>query len=163
MLAGLLAAAAVSVMTFPAPAHAPSSPVVNAKSASILITTIAFGEIDPNGAVPTVNGVPDAGTTNWDIPLPTAVLTSGTNYTETFTFYDIDYTGSCAFLIEVTSDKTGEALLKTPVSNISCSPGATLVSTTTGAVSLPPGPVTARATVYYGKKRVSMKAPLTVQ
>jgi hypothetical protein len=46
----------------------------------VFITSVTAGIVDPNGKVPTLNGVPGSGVNNYDIADPVAVLQNGTMY-----------------------------------------------------------------------------------
>src|SRR5690242_21474163 len=61
----------------------------------VVVTTFTAGLVDPAGQIPRLNGVPGAAVNNWDIALPTAVLTVSFTYNYQMTFHSIDYKGKC--------------------------------------------------------------------
>jgi hypothetical protein len=159
MLVNLFAAAVISVMTMPG--NAP--PIPGNKGPAIIPTTLAFGAIDPTAVIPTVDGVSNAGVDNWDIAWPLGMLARGTSYAETFSFHDISYSGDCEFLVTIKGNAGGQ--VAAPVRKpISCTPGdVIMVSTQTGALGGSPGAAEATLTVYFGKKKTSIKVPLVIQ
>jgi len=160
MLASLVAAAAISVITV----HSGAPPAVPGKGPAIIPTTVAFGPIDPNGVIPLPDGVPGAGVDNWDIAWPLGALARGTNYAETYSFEDVRYTGDCEFAVSIVPKAKGKPLPAPPERAISCAPGDIfLVSTQTGTIGIARGPAVGTLTVYYGTKQVSLKVPLVIQ
>lgn len=157
MLAALAASAFLVV---------PHPPVQAAKDQQIFITTLSLGPADPNGKVPTVNGVPDAGVNNWDIPMPSAVLTHGQDYYLTYAIDDAAYTGNCLFTVELTQVQSGhKVVLGSDVFSLpgGCVPGQVLVATDFHAMPDSPGPVTLSMKVKYDGGKASIKLPMVIQ
>ncbi|HTT99184.1 MAG TPA: hypothetical protein VMF58_14130 [Rhizomicrobium sp.] len=160
MLAGLMAAALGSVIVMPV--HSPQTPGANS---AVYVTGVTLGDVDPNNVVPTANGVPNAGTSNWDIALPVAGLTAGTDYKLTFTFEDVGYTGACNVDVRMTQVQEGKKVLLRDVGGYAgqCSPNIYMVSTDFGAMPDSPGPVTLTVTAHYGKAKTSTKVKMLIQ
>jgi len=160
MFASLTAAALATVIALPA-----SSPRTPTGDGGVFMTGVTLGDIDPNGAVPTTNGVPNAGTANWDVALPTAGLHAGQNYQLTYSFEDVGYTGACNVDIRMTQVQNGRKVLLRDAGGFSdqCTPNIYLATTLFGAMPNAPGPVTLTATVRYGKAKSSTKVNLLIQ
>src|SRR5215467_11414156 len=98
-MSALFAMAAAAVFAVPGPVNPRIAPP---EDGTIVITSVTAGETDPNGKVPTLNGVKGAGTNNWDIAIPTGVLVNGRPYTYTLTFQDVGYSGHCSASYKLT-------------------------------------------------------------
>jgi len=158
MLAALALASAVAV-AIAAPAAPP------AKGGPIVMTSLTLGETDPNGKVPTVNGVPGSGTVNWDIALPVAALIVGRSYHVTTTFHDFAYTGSCNALATL-SQKQGHqrvTLRQIPLGPANCEAGYIyLLHGDFGPAPDFLGPVTLSVALYFGDSKESLRVPMTI-
>ena len=160
MLANLLAAALTGVFALPAPAaHVPG------QSTGVYMTGVSLGDVDPNNVVPTVNGVPNAGTANWDIALPLGVLHAGDPYKLTVTFEDAGYTGPCNVIVRMTQVQSGKKVVLREVRPFAgqCSPNIFMVSTDFHEMPNAPGPVTLTATIHYGDAKSSTKVDMLIQ
>jgi hypothetical protein len=160
MFMGLMAAALGSVIVFPN-----TSLQAPAKDAGVYMTSVSLGAVDPNAIVPTANGVPHAGTSNWDIALPLAGLQVGTPYKLTLSFEDVGYTGACYVDVRMTQKQDGKTVLLRDVIGFSgqCVPSIYMAATDFGTMPDAPGPVTLSATVHYGKGKTSTKATMLIQ
>ncbi len=160
MLANLMAAALSSLVVLPnAAVQKPGT------QTGVYMTSVTLGDVDPNGVVPTVNGVPNAGTSNWDIALPLGGLQSGQPYKLTLSFEDVGYTGSCYVDVRMTQIQDGKKVLLRDVGGYSgqCSPNIYMVSTDFGTMPSAPGMVTLTATAHFGKAKSSTKTNLLIQ
>jgi hypothetical protein len=158
----MLAIAALALSSFiavPAPAVTP------AKDRPIILTSLTIGSTDPNGKVPTVNGVPDSGTLNWDIALPVAALIVGQDYHVTATFHDLGYSGSCNAQATL-SQKQGHkkvTLRSIPLGPAHCDSGLVyLLHGDMGATPDAAGPATLTVDLYFGDSKESLKVPMVI-
>jgi hypothetical protein len=160
MITTLVAAALATVIAIPTASAPPSS-----GDGTVQMTSVTLGDVDPNNVVPTANGVPNAGTSNWDIALPVAGLTAGTDYKLTLTFEDVGYTGPCNVDVRMTQIQNGKKVLLRDTTGFSgqCTSNIYLVSTDFGAMPNAPGPVTLIATAHFGKGKSSTKVNLLIQ
>jgi hypothetical protein len=135
---------------------------------TIFPTGIALGEIDPNGKVPTLNGVPGAGVKNWDIALPRAVLKAGHDYELMVSAEDVGFTGACFGEVLMTQIQNGrkELLALVDVTDfIKCKPGHVYVkSREFGIIPDKPGPVTVSFSMHFsGHHKTTIKVPMLIQ
>ena len=161
MLANIVLAA---VTAFAAPAaQSTNAAQIAADGNSIIVTSASVGEIDPNGKVPTTNGVPGAGVLNWDIATPTALLNVGGKYKLAMTFHDLAYTGTCSIVAKFTQSHV--VLKKITIFGQNCAAGTVYVaSADTGAMPNAPGPLTLSVNVVYGSQKSNvLKVPLVLQ
>jgi hypothetical protein len=144
----------------------PHPPVETAKDHQIMITSLSLGAADPAGKVPTANGVPGAGVNNWDISLPSGVLTQGQDYYLSFSSDSASYTGSCLYTVELTQVQDGHKVLLGS-ENFSppggCVPGQLLVATDFHKIPASPGPVTLSMKVKYDGGKAQIKLPMVIQ
>jgi hypothetical protein len=160
MFATLVAGALANVLVVPiSPTQPPQ------QSIGIYMTSVMLGDLDPNNVVPTANGVPGAGTSNWDVALPLAALQAGTDYKLTLTFEDVSYTGPCYVDVRMTQIQNGKKVLLRDMTGYSgqCSPNIYLASVDFGAVPDAPGPVSIAATAHYGKAKSQAKVQMIIQ
>jgi hypothetical protein len=159
----MLAAVAASVFAVPGPVNPAGAPP---KESAIVITTITAGETDPNGKVPTLNGVQGAGTNNWDVAIPTGILVNGRAYTYSITFQDIGYSGHCSASYKLTQGMGAKKVTidTGSIFSTSCTAGYLYLSAAPGRV-MPnsPGPATLTGTVVFGDRKVSLKIPMTIE
>jgi hypothetical protein len=97
---------------------------------------ISAGLPDPKGKVPVLNGVTGSGILNLDIAFPMTLLTHGSNYIYTFTFEDVNFTGTCQAsftLTQIQFNKTVTLDSKKGAA-FSCGPGTFWFSTFNGKV-----------------------------
>ena len=138
-----------------------------AQGSAVVLTSITAGEVDPNGIVPTLNGVSGAGTNNWDIPIPLSVLTKSSPYSFSATFQDISYTGTCRVAFKLQQDQDGKkvTLAGSQIFSTACSPGLVFLGHRNSQISTKAiaGPATLTGTVYFGSDRNSLKVPITIQ
>jgi hypothetical protein len=137
-------------------------------SAAIFPTSIALGEIDPNGKVPTVNGVPGAGTRNWDIAVPKAVLKAGHDYELTVSAEDIGFTGACFGEVLMTQIQNGRKMILQQVDVtdfIKCRPGHIYVkSRDFGVIPNSPGAVMLEFSMQFsGHHKTSIRVPMLIR
>ena len=114
------ALAAATAFAVAAPVHSFDVP----RNSAVVLTSITAGEVDPNGVVPTLNGVAGAGTNNWDIPIPLSALDKNSAYSFSATFQDLSYTGSCRVVFKLLQDQGGEAvkLAGSEIFSTACTP-----------------------------------------
>jgi hypothetical protein len=137
-------------------------------NATIIPTSVAFGEIDPNGKVPTVNGVPGAGVKNWDIALPRAVLKAGHDYELTVSAEDVGFTGACFGEVLMWQIQNGrkELLELVDITDfIKCKPGHVYVkSKDFGIIPDKPGPVTVTFSMHFSAHhKTTIRVPMLIQ
>lgn len=96
MLTALLLAGAASLTIPSTGAALPNS------EEQVAVTLLVAGEVDPNGILPAFNGVPPAGTSNWDVALPTSVLAVGHQYEFDMLANDENFSGPCKAFFELT-------------------------------------------------------------
>jgi hypothetical protein len=134
----------------------------------VVVTSFSAGLTDPNGAVPTLDGVPGAGVHNWDIATPKALLQNGGSYTYQMTFQSIDYTGTCKATYKLTQKQgTKNVVLDSGVivDTFDCSSPTNWVYAVTSAktVSGTSGPATLTGTLILTGGKVTMEVPVTIQ
>jgi hypothetical protein len=159
----LLATAAAAVFALPGPINPHGTAP---QDGTIVITSITAGETDPNGKVPTLNGVRGAGTNNWDIAIPTGILVNGRAYTYALTFQDIGYSGQCSASYKLTQGTGVNKVTLDQGSMLStgCAAGYLYLTAAPGRV-MPdaPGAATLTGTVVFGDQKVSVKVPMTIE
>jgi hypothetical protein len=132
----------------------------------MLPSFITAGNIDPNGKVPTLNGVPGSAVENLDLAFPVTVLTQGTRYVYSVVVQDYNYTGSCtvAFkLTQVQGTKT-VTLDSGTITTFNTAPGNIWVWVTTGkAIPNSPGLATLTGSLKYGTTTTSTKTTVVLQ
>jgi hypothetical protein len=122
---------------------------------------ITAGLPDPDGKVPTLNGVAGSGVTNLDISFPMTLLTHGTSYVYTFTFEDVNFTGTCQASFALTQIQFNKTVTldsgKDPA--FSCGPGTFWFWTFNGKV-IPdfPRPAILTGTVTYGTTKANISS-----
>ncbi|MBV9570876.1 MAG: hypothetical protein JO056_06525 [Alphaproteobacteria bacterium] len=131
----------------------------------MVVTIVTAGEVDPNGVVPTFNGVPGAGTNNWDIAFPTGVLKIGKSYNIETLINDNSYSGPCKGSLELAQEQAGKkvVLAKYSVVNGTCGPG--IIYGRDEAITIPnsPGPATLSGMIKYGSNRHALNVPMVIQ
>jgi hypothetical protein len=132
----------------------------------MLPSFIAAGNIDPNGKVPALNGVPGSGVENLDLAFPVTVLTQGTRYVYSVVLQDYNYTGSCTVtfkLTQVQGTKT-VTLDSGTIKTFNTAPGNIWVWVTTGkAIPNSPGLATLTGSLKYGTTTTSTKTTVVLQ
>jgi hypothetical protein len=128
---------------------------------------ITAGSPDPDGKVPTVNGVSGSGVTNLDVPFPLTLLSHGSSYVFTIAFQNINFTGTCQAsykLTQVQYNKTVTLDSGTSSSITSCNPG-TVWYWYWGSKVIPdyPGPATLTGTVTYGSSKATTTTTVVFQ
>ena len=158
-----IALAAATAFVVATPVHPAGIP----QSSAVVLTSITAGEVDPNGVVPTLNGVAGAGTNNWDIPIPLSTLDKSAPYSFSVTFQDISYSGTCrtAFKLQQDQDGTNVQLACGQIFSTACSPGLVFLGHRNSQISTKAiaGPATLTGTVYFGSDKSSLKIPITIQ
>ena len=159
----LPAAAAAAVFALPGPVNPAGAPP---RDTTIVITSITAGETDPNGKVPTLNGVEGAGTNNWDIAIPTGILVNGRAYTYALTFQDIGYSGHCSASYKLTQGTGANkvTLDQGSIFGTTCAAGSLYLTSAPGRI-MPnaPGPALLTGTVVFGDQKVSVKVPMMIE
>ncbi|HEY1614667.1 MAG TPA: hypothetical protein VGF97_13350 [Rhizomicrobium sp.] len=161
----MFAALALAAVTAISVGHSPSHRSPGSQS-DMVITSLTAGEADPDGVVPTVNGVPGAGVNNWDISIPVAVVEVGGQYVYALTVHDIDYTGSCSAMFKLTQMQSGKRVTLDSGELLGGTCQGDLVYLTSAAgrpVPNAPGAATLSATVHFGSNKTSLKVPLTIE
>jgi hypothetical protein len=158
-----ISALAAAVFAVPGPVNPAGAPPGDG---TIVVTSITAGETDPNGKVPTLNGVAGAGTNNWDIAIPTGILVNGRAYTYAIAFQDIGYSGHCSASYKLTQGAGANKVTLDAGSMLSttCSAGYLYMTGAPGRV-MPdsPGPAMLTGTVVFGDRKVSVKVPMTIE
>jgi len=96
----------------------------------MLPSSVTVGEIDPNGKVPVLNGVPGSGIPNMDLAIPLSILTHGNSYCFTVSLQDYNVTGNYEvdyYIKQVVEGVTKTIVHQTIVTNKSTEPGDTWV------------------------------------
>lgn len=131
----------------------------------MVVTMVTAGNVDPKGVIPTENGVPGAGVSNWDIAFPTGVLQIGLKYEIETLISDNTYTGPCKFRLELTQIQAGKrvVLVKFNWGGGTCSPGIT--NGRAEAITIPdaPGPATLSGIVEYGDQNNKLSVPMIIR
>jgi hypothetical protein len=127
---------------------------------------ITAGNIDPNGKVPALNGVPGSGIENLDLAFPVTILTQGTRYVYSVAVQDYNYTGSCTVsfkLTQVQGTKT-VTLDSGTIITFHTAPGNVWIWVTTGkTIPNSPGPATLTGSLKYGTTTTSTKTTVVLQ
>jgi hypothetical protein len=128
---------------------------------------ITAGAPDPDGKVPTVNGVSGSGVTNLDVSFPLTLLSHGSSYVFTIAFQNINFTGTCQAsykLTQIQYNKTVTLDSGTGSSITSCNPG-TYWYWTWDSKAIPdyPGPAMLTGTVTYGSSKVTTTTTVVFQ
>ena len=134
----------------------------------VVLTSFSAGLTDPNGAVPTLDGVPGAGVHNWDIATPKALLQSGNSYTYQMTFQSLDYTGTCKATYKLTQKQGNKNVtLDSGViaDTFDCSSPTNWAYAVTSSKTIPssPGPATLTGTLTLNGGKVTMQVPVMIQ
>jgi hypothetical protein len=134
----------------------------------VVVTSFSAGVTDPNGVVPTLDGVPGAGVHNWDIATPKALLLSGSSYTYQMTFQSLDYTGTCKATYKLTQKQGSKnVVLDSGViaDTFDCSSPTNWVFAVTSSKTIPssPGPATLTGTLTLHGGKVTMQVPVAIQ
>jgi hypothetical protein len=161
MLTALLLAGAAS-FTFPIS----TGPVSAGNGPAMVVTMVTAGEVDPNGVIPTFDGVPGAGVINWDIAYPATVLYVGMNYELEALVNDNTYSGPCKGYIELTQEQSGKKVVLTKFvfySRDDCGSGIGYGGTSEVTIPNSPGPATLSATMQYGGQKSVMSVPMVIQ
>ncbi len=150
----LMAVAAVTTM------------VGTARAAPGAITYAVIGDIDPNGKVPALNGVPGAGVANVDVPIPLYVLAGGSAYAITVGTQNNSFAGSCTVSYTLTAviGGTKTTLGSATTQPYNCGKGTTWAwAFNTPALPNFKGAATLTATATFGSTTVTRNSPLTVK
>jgi hypothetical protein len=138
--------------------------VVN--TGGIIPAFITAGAPDPNGKVPSLNGVSGSGVTNLDISFPLTLLSHGSSYVYTIALQDINFTGTCqaSFTLTQVQFNTTVTLDSAKDDTFSCGPGTIWYWTFSGK-TIPdfPGPATLTGTVTYGSTKAMTVTTVIIQ
>lgn len=134
----------------------------------VVLTSFTVGVTDPNGKVPTLDGVPGAGVHNWDIATPKALLLSGGSYTYQMTFQSINYSGTCKASYKLTQKQGSKNVtLDSGViaDTFDCSSPANWVYAVISSKTIPssPGPATLTGTLTLAGGKITVQVPVTIQ
>jgi hypothetical protein len=134
----------------------------------VVLTSFSAGLLDPNGVVPTLDGVPGAGVHNWDIATPKALLLNGSTYVYQMTFQSLSYSGNCKASYKLTQKQGNK--------NVTLDSGVIAdtfdcTSPTNWAFAVPSskaingisGPATLTGTLTLTGGKVTMQVPVTIQ
>jgi hypothetical protein len=134
---------------------------------AVIASFVVAGSPDPNGKVPTFNGVPGAGVANIDFATPTAILVHGGVYTYLVSMEDLSYTGTCKIIYYLTQGTGAQKVtLDSGIINkgFTCGPGGRWAWAINGrAVPNSPGPATLTGIVIFGSGRSAVIANLVIQ
>jgi hypothetical protein len=111
--------------------------------------------------------VPGAAVNNWDIAIPTAVLTVSFTYNYQMTFHSIDYKGKCKATYKLTQVQGGKNVTLdsgTIAPGFDCSSPSAWVFDANGSKPIPssPGPATLVGTLSTSKGKVTVKLPMLI-
>jgi hypothetical protein len=126
---------------------------------------ISAGSPDPNGKVPTIDGVPGSGVTNYDIAQSVAVLTHGAPYVFSIALQDVNFTGTCQVSYTLTQIQFNKAVTLDSGKNSSfaCNPGSLWLFAFEGkAIPDFPGPATLTGTVTYGATKANVVSTVVI-
>ena len=162
MLTAILLAGAAS-FAIPNASGAMSPP---ASGPGMVVTMVTAGEVDPKGIIPTFNGVPGTLVNNWDIAIPTTVLSAGDSYELETLVTDNNYSGPCKGYIELTQRQSGKKVFLAKfvfAAKGDCSPGIGYGGDDEVTIPNSPGPATLSATMEYGSGKNVMSVPMVIQ
>jgi hypothetical protein len=134
----------------------------------IVVTGFSAGLTDPNGAVPTLDGVPGAGIHNWDIATPKALLQSGNAYTYQMSFQSLSYSGTCKATYKLTQKQGGKNVVLdsgTIIDTFDCTAPTNWVFAVTSPHVIPsaPGPATLTGTLTLQGGKIVTDVPVMIQ
>lgn len=134
----------------------------------VVLTSFSAGLSDPNGKVPTLDGVPGAGVHNWDIATPKALLQSGNTYFYQMTFQSLSYSGNCKATYKLTQKQGSKnVVLDSGViaGTFDCSSPTNWAFAVPAGKPIPssPGPATLTGTVTLDGGKITMQVPVTIQ
>lgn len=127
---------------------------------------ISAGNVDPNGKVPTVNGVPGSGTENLDIAFPVQMLTHGTRYVYSVVVQDYNYTGNCKVSFKLTQIQNGKkvTLDSGTITTFKTAPGNVWLWVILGnAIPDSPGAATLTGILNYGSHQTVTNTAVVLQ
>jgi hypothetical protein len=160
--------AAIMLALLPAAGSVAGNSSEAAASKGIVITSFTAGFFDPNGKIPTLDGVPGAGVDNWDIAVPVAALHVGNFYTYQMTFHSISYSGNCKAtykLTQVQGTKTVTLDSGTIAPSFDCTGPSIWAYAVNSTKTIPnsPGPATLTGTLAIGGSKLTMKVPMIIK
>src|SRR5580704_30626 len=127
---------------------------------------ITAGSPDPNGKVPTLNGVSGSGVTNLDVSFPLTLLSHGSSYVYTIALQDVNFTGTCEASFELTQIQYNKTVTLDSAKDdsFSCGPG-TIWYWDFGGKIIPDylGPATLTGTVTYGSSKATTTTTVVIQ
>jgi hypothetical protein len=158
MVKKFCAAAAIAALAL-------SSGVAFAGEARGYALMIIAGQPDPNGVIPALSKVPNAGISNLDIAVPVAILQHGQPYIIIMASQNGSYSGTCTDSFTLTQEKSGKAvtLLSGEIQKYSCGQGQYWDwYKESEAIPNSPGPATLTGIVKYGIKPVTISVPVYI-
>jgi len=133
----------------------------------IIPAFITAGAPDPNGKVPTINGVSGAGVFNLDVSFPLTLLSHGSSYVYTLPFQNINFTGTCQASFTLTQIQYNKTVtLDSGKGSVisGCNPTTFWFWTFNGkAIADYPGPATLTGTVTYGSSKATTTTTVVIQ
>lgn len=168
---GMIALAAASAMFtltvgLSASAQARTEQVTPATLPAMLPTSITAGLPDPDGKVPTINGVPGSQVTNLDVSFPVALLVHGNRYVYSTTVQDNSYAGSCTVSYVLTQVQNGQkvTLDSAKITTFNTAPGDVWLWVATGkAIPNSPGLATLTGRFKCGTTTNSISSTVLLQ
>jgi hypothetical protein len=158
-----IALAAATAFAVAAPVH--SFDV--SQNSAVVLTSIIAGDVDPNGVVPTPNGVAGAGTNNWDVPIPQSALDKNSAYSFSATFQDLSYTGNCRMIFKLQQDQGGRTvnLAGAEIFSAACTPGLVFLGHRNSQISTKAvaSPAMLIGTVIFGSEKSLLKIPMMIE
>jgi len=135
-------------------------------TAGVIPAFITAGFTDPNGKVPTINGVSGSGVTNLDVAMPLTTLVVGTTYVYTIALQDVNFSGTCKASFKLTQVQFNKTVTldSGSVESFNCAPGGAW-AWAWGGKAIPNylGPATLTGTVTYGSSTASTSTTLIIE
>ena len=130
------------------------------------VNLVTAGFVDPNGVLPALNGVPNAGVNNLAVANPKALLNIGQAYTYTVGSQDLSYTGFCITSYSLTQVQGGKTvtLQGGKIQRYKCAPG-NIFFWAVNAAPIPnaPGAAKLTGTVKFGTTSYKFDFPVFIQ
>jgi hypothetical protein len=135
-------------------------------TAGVIPAFITAGFRDPNGKVPTLNGVPGSGVNNLDIAQPLTTLVHGTSYVYTIALQDVNFSGPCKTSFKLTQVQYNMTVTldSQTNANFTCVPAGAWAWAFIGK-TIPdfPGPATLTGTVTYGSSTSTTSTTVIIE
>jgi len=135
-------------------------------TAGVIPAFITAGFTDPNGKVPTLNGVPGSGVNNLDVAMPLTTLVVGTTYVYTIALQDVNFSGTCKASFKLTQVQFNKTVTldSGSVQSFNCVPGG-VWAWVWGGKPIPNylGPATLTGTVTYGSSTATTSTTMIIE